>query len=413
MLNKYTDCTEWLFNQFPSYQNLGASAYKPGLENTSAILTKVGNPETTLKFIHIAGTNGKGSTCAFLSSFLQQTGFRVGLFTSPHLVDFRERIRVNGKAIKEAEVIEFCKKVQAYEADLSFFEITLAMALVHFNNQQCDYVILETGMGGRLDATNVVNPLLAVITNIGIDHQAFLGNTLAEIASEKAGIIKASVPVLCGEEREILAEIFRQKAHSLNAPIVFSNERIDDPTQVIPAYQRKNAALALNALSILGIDTRAINVQETWLNLFKHTGFIGRLFPSIRYQNLWYDASHNADGIKTTMESLMGMGISNPIVIFGASNDKSLAHLSEIDDIIDAWYFCEFTNPRSYGRDQLTQVIEELKLKKTQRFYEVNKAINAALENRKENQAILVTGSFFLLSDCEEIQANIKNQLTQ
>ena len=413
MLNKYTDCTEWLFSQFPSYQNLGASAYKPGLENTRAILAKVGNPETKLKFIHVAGTNGKGSTCAFLSSFLQQTGFRVGLFTSPHLLDFRERIRVNGKAIKEAEVIEFCKQVQAYEADLSFFEITLAMALVHFNNQQCDYVILETGMGGRLDATNVVNPLLAVITNIGLDHQAFLGNTLAEIASEKAGIIKASVPVLCGEEREVLAEIFRQKAHSLHAPIVFSNERIDDPTQVIPAYQRKNAALALNALSILGIDTRAINVQETWLKLFKHTGFIGRLFPSIRYQNLWYDASHNVDGIKTTMESLMGMGISNPIVIFGASNDKSLAHLSEIDDIIDAWYFCEFTNPRSYGRDQLTQVIEELKLKKTERFYQVNKAINAALENRKENQAILVTGSFFLLSDCEEIQANIKNQLTQ
>lgn len=413
MLNKYTDCTEWLFSQFPSYQNLGASAYKPGLENTRAILAKVGNPETTLKFIHVAGTNGKGSTCAFLSSFLQQTGFRVGLFTSPHLVDFRERIRVNGKAIKEAEVIEFCKQVQAYEADLSFFEITLAMALVHFNYQQCDYVILETGMGGRLDATNVVNPLLAVITNIGLDHQAFLGNTLAEIASEKAGIIKASVPVLCGEEREVLAEIFRQKAHSLHAPIVFSNERIDDPTQVIPAYQRKNAALALNALSILGIDTRAINVQETWLNLFKHTGFIGRLFPSIRYQNLWYDASHNVDGIKTTMESLMGMGILNPIVIFGASNDKSLAHLSEIDDVIDAWYFCEFTNPRSYGRDQLTQVIEELKLKKTERFYQVNKAINTALENRKENQAILVTGSFFLLSDCEEIQANIKNQLTQ
>jgi dihydrofolate synthase/folylpolyglutamate synthase len=413
MLNKYTDCTEWLFSQFPSYQNLGASAYKPGLENTRAILAKVGNPETKLKFIHVAGTNGKGSTCAFLSSFLQETGYRVGLFTSPHLVDFRERIRVNGKAIKEAEVIEFCQQVQTYEADLSFFEITLAMALVHFNNEQCDYVILETGMGGRLDATNVVTPLLAVITNIGFDHQAFLGNTLAEIASEKAGIIKASVPVLCGEEREDLAEIFRQKAHSLHAPIVFSNERIDDPTQVIPAYQRKNAGLALNALSILGIDTRAINVQETWLNLFKQTGFIGRLFPSERYPNLWYDASHNADGLNTTIESLMGMGISNPIVIFGASNDKSLAHLSELNDVIDAWYFCEFTNPRSYRGNHLMQVIEELKLKKTQRFYEVNKAINAALENRKEHQAILVTGSFFLLSDCEEIQANIGNQLSQ
>jgi len=413
MLNKYTDCTEWLFNQFPSYQNLGASAYKPGLENTRAILTKVGNPESKLKFIHVAGTNGKGSTCAFLSSYLQQIGYRVGLFTSPHLVDFRERIRVNGNAIKEAEVIEFCQEVQAFNAELSFFEITLAMALVHFNKAQCDYVILETGMGGRLDATNVVTPLLAVITNIGFDHQAFLGNTLAEIASEKAGIIKASVPVLCGEEREVLAEIFQQKARSLNAPIVFTNKRIDDPTQILPSYQRKNAALALHALNILGIDTRAINVQETWLNLFNHTGFIGRLFPSERYNNLWYDASHNADGIKTTMESLTGMGISNPIVIFGASNDKSLAHLSEFNDVIDAWYFCEFTNPRSYRGDHLKQMIDELKLKKTERFEQVNQAIHAALAHRKEHQAILVMGSFFLLSDCEEIQAKIKHQLTQ
>jgi dihydrofolate synthase/folylpolyglutamate synthase len=413
MLNKYTDCTEWLFSQFPSYQNLGASAYKPGLENTRAILAKVGNPETKLKFIHVAGTNGKGSTCAFLSSFLQQTGSRVGLFTSPHLVDFRERIRVNGKAIKEAEVIEFCQQVQAYEADLSFFEITLAMALVHFNNEQCDYVILETGMGGRLDATNVVTPLLAVITNIGLDHQAFLGNTLAEIASEKAGIIKASVPVLCGEEREALSEIFQQKARSLNSPIVFTNERIDDPTEVLPAYQRKNAGLAMEALRILEIDTQSIKIQETWLNLFKETGFIGRLFQSERYPNLWYDASHNADGLNTTIESLMGMGISNPIVIFGASNDKSLAHLSEFNDVIDAWYFCEFTNPRSYRGNHLMQVIDELKLKKTERFYQVNKAIHAALAHRKEHQAILVTGSFFLLSDCEEIQANIGNQLNQ
>jgi len=413
MLNKYTDCTEWLFSQFPSYQNLGASAYKPGLENTRAILAKVGNPETKLKFIHVAGTNGKGSTCAFLSSFLQETGSRVGLFTSPHLVDFRERIRVNGKAIKEAEVLEFCQQVQTYEADLSFFEITLAMALVHFNNEQCDYVILETGMGGRLDATNVVTPLLAVITNIGFDHQAFLGNTLAEIASEKAGIIKASVPVLCGEEREELAEIFRQKARSLNAPIVFTNERIDDPTEVLPTYQRKNAGLAMEALRILEIDTQTINVQETWLNLFKQTGFIGRLFPSERYPNLWYDASHNAEGLNTTIDSLMGMGISNPIVIFGASNDKSLAHLSELNDVIDAWYFCEFTNPRSYRGNHLMQVIDELKLKKTERFYQVNQAIHAALAHRKEHQAILITGSFFLLSDCEEIQANIGNQLSQ
>jgi len=413
MLNNYKECTEWLFSQFPSYQNLGASAYKPGLEHTKAILTKVGNPEATLKFIHVAGTNGKGSTCAFLSSFLQQSGYRVGLFTSPHLVDFRERIRVNAIPINEVEVVDFCNQIQSHPLDLSFFEITLAMALVHFKKEQCDYVILETGMGGRLDATNVVTPLLAVITNIGFDHQAFLGNTLAEIASEKAGIIKESIPVICGEEREELIEFFRRKAKSLNAPITWIHTKVEDLSDRLPPYQRKNAAIAIQALNLIGINTKKFNVVATWNVLFEQTGFIGRLFPSGQYTNLWYDASHNADGLTTTMESLRGMGISKPILIFGASNDKSLAHLSAIDDVIDAWYFCEFTNQRSYRGDQLKQVIDELKLKKTQQFNQVNQAIQAALETRKENQAILVTGSFFLLSDCQEIQAIIGNQLTQ
>ena len=212
---------------------------------------------------------------------------------------------------------------------------------------------------------------------------------------------------------EELIEVFRRKAKSLNAPITWSHTKVEDLSDRLPTYQRKNAAIAIEALNLIGINTKKFNAAATWNALFEQTGFIGRLFPSGQYTNLWYDASHNADGLTTTMESLRGMGISKPIIIFGASNDKSLAHLSAIDDVIDAWYFCEFTNQRSYRGDQLKQVIDELKLKKTQQFNQVNQAIQAALETRKENQAILVTGSFFLLSDCQEIQAIIGNQLTQ
>ncbi|MFM7724354.1 MAG: bifunctional folylpolyglutamate synthase/dihydrofolate synthase, partial [Bacteroidota bacterium] len=216
MLNNYSEAIAWLFQQFPSYQNIGASAYKPGLANTQHLLQNLGNPETKLRFIHVAGTNGKGSTCAFTASFLQQKGYRVGLFTSPHLVDFRERIRVNGQTIPEDKVLDFCNKVVQFNVDLSFFEITLGMALVHFEQERCDYVVLETGMGGRLDATNVVTPLVSVITNIGLDHQAFVGNSLPESAGEKAGIIKQGIPVICREERPELQEVFRSKAASLN-----------------------------------------------------------------------------------------------------------------------------------------------------------------------------------------------------
>lgn len=413
MLNKYSECTEWLFSQFPSYQHLGASAYKPGLESTQAILKHVGNPEKDLRFIHVAGTNGKGSTCAFIASFLQQAGYRVGSFTSPHLVDFRERIRINGQAIHETEVIQFCNQVRETALDLSFFEITLAMALVYFKRESCDYVVLETGMGGRLDATNVVTPLLAVITNIGLDHQAFLGNSLAEIAGEKAGIIKPLVPVLCGEEREELLELFRNKAKILEAPMTCSTACIDDPNNALPAYQRKNAAIAMEAMHILGINTEGIDAVATWNTLFEQTGFLGRLFPSGRYEKLWYDASHNADGFITTMKALKGMGHPLPIVIFGASNDKTLHHLSAFIHDVDQWIFCEFTNPRSYRGEPLKKAVDSLGLTKIQFTTDVNEAIQRALKIRSESQGILVTGSFFLLSDCEEIQEVITGQLTQ
>lgn len=413
MPNKYEASIEWLFSRFPSYQHLGAQAYKPGLANTEAILAAVGNPEKKLSFIHVAGTNGKGSTCAFIASILQQKGFKVGLFTSPHLVDFRERIRINGTPISEEHVVQFCDQVQSLTLALSFFEITLAMALVHFKREHCEYVVLETGMGGRLDATNVVTPILTIITTIGLDHQAFLGNTLEAIATEKAGIIKTGVPILCGEERESLIHIFKQRAASLNAPFYCTEYIIDDPKHILPEYQNNNANLALTALKHIGINPLPIDIHKTWRQLFDTTGFIGRLYPSTIHSNLWYDVSHNEDGLKTTFKALTTMGIHAPIVIFGASNDKTLNHLSDIDSTIDRWIFCEFSNPRSYTSHELTSAINQLPLKKTSVVSNVNDAIALALNERATEQAILVTGSFFLLSDCEEIQTILRGQLTQ
>ena len=413
MLSNYKESTDWLFAQFPSYQNLGASAYKPGLENTRSILRLFGNPEKELKFIHVAGTNGKGSTCAFIASFLAQKGYKTGLFTSPHLIDFRERIRINGKAISEEKVIAFVNEIKSKTLELSFFEITLAMALVHFQEAECDYVVLETGMGGRLDATNVVDPILSIITNIGLDHQTFLGDTLEQISLEKAGIIKNQVPVICGEERPALQALFNQKASYEDAPIYFCNNSIDDRDNMLPAYQRKNVAIALEAMNILGFETQNIDIQNTWLKLFQQTGFIGRLFPSNQYPKLWYDASHNADGLKTTMDALHERNIHNPIIIFGASNDKSLAHLSSFNPLIDTWYFCEFSNPRSMRIDEFVMVSESFNLRNVTHFTDVNQAIEMAIAVRSDEQAILVTGSFFLLSDCNEIKSTLRDQLTQ
>lgn len=413
MPTKYSISIQWLFQQFPSYQNLGAQAYKPGLENTRNILAHFENPEKDLTFIHVAGTNGKGSTCAFIHSFLQQKGLKVGLFTSPHLVDFRERIRINGKAISETAVIDFIEQVRPLELDLSFFEITLAMALVHFKEQRCDYVVLETGLGGRLDATNVVTPALSIITNIGFDHQAFLGNTLLEIAGEKAGIIKPGVPAICGEENPTLQSVFKQKAEAEGAAIYFSNHKITDEENLLPSYQRKNAALAMEGLSLLGFDVMAFDVIETWKTLFPQTGFMGRLFPSPTLPNVWYDASHNAEGFNTTIASLVQMGITKPLVVFGASNDKSLAHLIESRNKVAYWYFSEFSNTRSYRTPELKDTVASLGFETYEIFQDVNDAILEAINKRSEGQGILVTGSFFLLSDCREIQQLMRHQLAQ
>jgi dihydrofolate synthase / folylpolyglutamate synthase len=226
MNSDYRKCVDWLFSCFPSYQNLGATAYKPGLERVYKLLDALQIDPNKQASIHIAGTNGKGSTAAYCASMLQESGYRVGLFTSPHIYDFSERIRVNGNPIAQQAVIDFCMRYRSLslEIDASFFELTFAMALAYFQDQKCDYLVIETGLGGRLDATNVLLPKVSVITTIALDHQEFLGSTLGQIASEKAGIIKYQTPVVIGEKKEETIEVFQKSAHQRQAPILFAEE---------------------------------------------------------------------------------------------------------------------------------------------------------------------------------------------
>lgn len=225
----YTDTTNWMFNKFPMYQKVGAAAYKPDLHNTIELLEYLNNPQENFKTIHVAGTNGKGTVSHSLASVLQECGYKTGLYTSPHLRDFRERIRINGEMISEQDVIDFIEthKAKFEEMQLSFFEMATAMAFDYFAKEKVDVAIIEVGMGGRLDCTNVIKPELSIITNISLDHVHFLGNTLAEIAGEKAGIIKPFTPVVIGETQQQTHEVFLKKADEANAPLFFADQIFD------------------------------------------------------------------------------------------------------------------------------------------------------------------------------------------
>lgn len=413
ILNSYNQSLDWLFSRFPSYQHLGSVAYKPGLDTISKLLKSVGNPQADLKIIHVAGTNGKGSTCAFTSALLQKKGYRVGLFTSPHIYDFRERIRVNGKGISEERVIRFCQQIENTHQDASFFEITLALALLYFSETNCDWVVLETGMGGRLDATNIVDPKLCIITSIGYDHQALLGDSLSQIATEKAGIIKTNVPIVCGESNPLLQDIFRNYALKHEAP--FFQEEFNKLILVdlIPIYQQKNIALSMKGLATLGFEFTENDVEEIWPQLFFLTGFFGRLSPSREHPNLWYDVSHNEAGFKVTMETINRQFKGKLIIIYGSSKDKKVHHLSEYMNREIRWYFTEFKGPRSMRKLEFLKLWTKPQQKLWQCFDHVNLAIEEALKVREEGTGILITGSFFQLSEILEIQNTIIHQLDQ
>jgi dihydrofolate synthase/folylpolyglutamate synthase len=397
--NKYNQTIHWLFQQFPSYQEIGAEAYKPGLERVEKLLSTFSNPHHKTKTIHVAGTNGKGSTCSFLASILTEKGEKVGLFTSPHIFDFKERIRINGTVISEEDVVSFCTKLREIELPFqpSFFEITFVMAMHHFATNNCTYAIIETGLGGRLDATNVVLPLLSIITNIGLDHQQFLGHSIAEIAGEKAGIIKRNIPVFIAEETAETKNIFLSHALEKQTSIEFlvpTHTKVDG----IANYQQTNLQTAIQGLSIIDIDVSDSEVSLAIKNLYNNTGLFGRFQVINSSPRIIIDVAHNEAGIKILLKELQHTPHEKLKFIIGSSGDKDLKKLISNLPSTSEINLCVFKNERSTTYIELSKMAAENSAIRTV-YKEVNQALNEIVSYTLPNETIVICGSFFLISD--------------
>ena len=403
MLNKYEKSIEWLFKQFPSFQNLGAEAYKPGLSNVISLLNSFDNPQDKLQFIHIAGTNGKGSTASFTASILTELKEKVGLFTSPHIFDFRERIRVNGKKITEAEVISFCSKIKALKLDFepSFFEITFVLSLVHFRAKNCSICVIETGLGGRLDATNCILPKISVITNIGMDHMKFLGNTIKEITLEKAGIIKENTTVVIGKTQNEIKELFTDIAKEKKAKIFFADESTSRTPELYPSYQIENLHTALKTLELLSYSISQKIIQKSSDKLQKNTGLFARMTHINRNPTIILDVSHNEDGIKATLKALILNPKGKLLVLLGSSNDKDInLHLNLFPENTTI-YLCTFSNERSRKFEEYQNLkTQNSKIKEV--FSDINLAITKLKKLLSKEDTLLVIGSFFLIADFKD-----------
>lgn len=397
----YDEACSWLFSQFPAYHNLGAAAYNPGLKNTEELLAFFGNPHNELQFIHVGGTNGKGSVSNMITSVLVEAGEKVGCFTSPHIIDFSERIRVNGKPVTENFVVDFCNKVVAHQWNLqpSFFEITWVMALEYFRSRKCTVVVAEVGLGGRLDATNVITPLLSIITNISLDHTNILGNTRAKIAFEKAGIIKPGVPVILGERDAEVFPVFQQVVEERSSRILEIVDIDTFPGEII-GYQKLNYALvktAIQYLESLGFNCSDLQLEYGIRNLRKNTGFFGRLEIISREPFIIVDCAHNEAGLKALFGSIEQHG--QLYVVYGTSSDKDLDGITAVLPKNAIYFLTEFTNTRSATLEQLRQGFSSFPEKNLKFFSGVEGAFASVQLIANKADTIIVCGSFFLAHD--------------
>ena len=412
----YQETTEYLFNSTPVFEKIGAKAYKPGLQTTFALDEHFGHPHQKYKTIHIAGTNGKGSSSHTLAAILQSQGYKVGLYTSPHLVDFRERIRVNGECVPEQYVIDFVEENRAFFEPLhpSFFELTTAMALKYFAEQEVDYAVIEVGLGGRLDCTNIITPILSIITNISFDHTQFLGNTLAEIAGEKAGIIKPGVPVVIGEYLPETRPVFEKKAKSENAPILFaqdfdathqeSSETCDVDMELKGSYQERNKKTILTALHILrqklAISDEAI--REGFAHVCELTGLRGRWEKLNDAPLTICDTGHNLAGWNYLAPQINAVKAETKHIVFGMVDDKDVAHvlqlLKEKMENRVKYYWTQPSTKRAIPVEELSELALKLGLHGSL-YHSVKEAYNAAIENAEKGDFVFVGGSSYVVAD--------------
>lgn len=412
----YQETTEYLFNSTPVFEKIGAKAYKPGLQTTFALDDHFGHPHQKYKTIHIAGTNGKGSSSHTLAAILQSQGYKVGLYTSPHLVDFRERIRVNGECVPEQYVIDFVEENRAFFEPLhpSFFELTTAMALKYFAEQEVDYAVIEVGLGGRLDCTNIITPILSIITNISFDHTQFLGNTLAEIAGEKAGIIKPGVPVVIGEYLPETRTVFEKKAKSENAPILFaqdfdadhleSSETCDVDMELKGSYQERNKKTILTALHILrqklAISDEAI--REGFAHVCELTGLRGRWEKLNDTPLTICDTGHNLAGWSYLAPQINAVKAETKHIVFGMVDDKDVVHvlqlLKEKLENRVKYYWTQPSTKRAIPVEKLSELALKLGLH-GETYHSVKEAYSAALKNAEKGDFVFVGGSSYVVAD--------------
>lgn len=411
---EYKEALDYLFAQLPMFSRVGAAAYKPGLERVETLADFFGHPERKWKSVHIAGTNGKGSVSSLIAATLQSAGYKVGLYTSPHLVDFRERIRINGVMIPEKRVIDFVEKWQncEYSGDKpSFFELTMMMAFDYFAQEDVDIAVIEVGMGGRLDSTNIITPLLSVITNISFDHTQFLGDTLAKIAGEKAGIIKSGIPVVIGEATEETEPVFRAKASELSAPLREAYREIDtDKNESLKCslkgdYQKKNintARIAIDELIKSGINISPEAISNGFANVEQLTGLRGRW--TILQQNpiLVCDTGHNEAGLRCNLSQLESLKRSKPgcrlRMVIGFVADKDVDHILPMFPKDAKYYICNADIPRAMKAEVLYEKVRQLGMN-AQCLPNVKDAATQALADSSENDIIYIGGSTFVVAD--------------
>ena len=420
----YQETIEYLYNQLPVYQKIGGSAYKEGLDNSLALDTYFAHPHTKYKTIHIAGTNGKGSTSHLLAAILQEAGYKVGLYTSPHLVDFRERIRVNGEKISQQYVIDFVDKHREYFEPIepSFFELTMMMSFLYFADMHVDVAIIEVGLGGRLDSTNIITPDLSIITNISFDHMQFLGNTLEKIAAEKAGIIKKDIPVIIGEAEGEVKNVFTDTAERVGAPILFAEDEhiIQSSLKTASGWlfdtkyylhlkgelsgyaQIKNAATVLCAvkeLQKIGYNIPSKAVYNGFAYVTKLTGLMGRwqILQEL-HPRIVCDTGHNVAGIKYIADQLANEKYDTLHIVLGMVNDKDIASVLELLPRKAIYYFTKASVPRAMNEREL-QMLAQKKGLMGYSYPTVAEAVRAAKDWAASNDFVFIGGSNFVVAD--------------
>lgn len=425
---QYRETLDYLYAQLPVFSKYGAAAIKSGLGNITALCNALGNPQEKIKTVHIAGTNGKGSTSHMLAAVLQEAGYKTGLYTSPHIVDFAERIKVNGSYIEQAWVVDFVARHKELFRSIepSFFEVTVAMAFQYFAAQECDIAIIETGLGGRLDSTNIITPILSIITNISLDHTDLLGNTLTEIAEEKAGIIKKGVPFIVGERQKETEQVFfehaihkqcnsfyadaqwalvRQKqtqgAQHLKAVKLASREMYDLQTDLNGDYQLHNIKTVLTAAEVLHSRGYHTDIQTTIRALGavkKRTGLRGRWDQLQHSPLIIADVGHNKAGVKEVMQQWQTMPAARKHIVTGFVKDKDVSAALSLFPAPDRYYFCNAAIPRALPAAELAAMAHERGLE-GDHYSSVAAAVAAALSAMKEEDALLITGSFFVVGE--------------